>query len=164
MLFASAHRSALVNGDAVASRAGFMEPTKRDESFPRALRILQRRDYLRMQRVGSRGQTEALVVISRYAAEGRGRVGLTVSRKVGNAVTRNLIKRRLRHLLRTEKELFHDRELVVVVRPSAAVLSFDALANALREACARSEQTLKERRQRRRGPKARKPKKKLTRN
>ena len=69
-----------------------MEPTNRDERFPRALRIRQRRDYLRVQRVGARGQNDALVVISRYAAGGRGRVGLTVSRKVGNAVTRNLIK------------------------------------------------------------------------
>lgn len=33
--------------------------------------------------------------------EGRPRVGLVVSKSAGNAVTRNRIKRRLRHIVRT---------------------------------------------------------------
>lgn len=45
------------------------------------------------------------------------RLGLTLSRKVGNAVTRNRYKRRLREIFRTNKtEIPHAYDYVVIVR------------------------------------------------
>ena len=58
---------------------------------------------------------------------GRGRVGLTVSKKVGNAVVRNAVKRRLREALRLHQELWRARDVVVVARPEAAGRSFTEL-------------------------------------
>ena len=57
------------------------------------------------------------------------RVGFVVSKAVGAAVTRNLVRRRLRHLARQRIALL-PRESMVVVRalPGAAQASYDELA------------------------------------
>lgn len=49
-----------------------------------------------------------------------------MSRRVGGAVTRNRVKRRIRQLFRTHRGLFEARaaELVVNARPSAATAPF----------------------------------------
>lgn len=59
-------------------------------------------------------------------------VGLVVSKAVGNAVTRNHVKRRLRHLLRERVEhLPAGSVLVVRARPEAASASYADLGAAL---------------------------------
>jgi ribonuclease P protein component len=66
------------------------------------------------------------------------RVGLAVSRVVGNAVSRNRVKRRLRALLATRITRFPAGSLVVVrAQPSAAGLPSDGLAEALDRALGR---------------------------
>ncbi|MGA8845508.1 MAG: ribonuclease P protein component [Nocardioides sp.] len=54
------------------------------------------------------------------------RVGLVVSRAVGNSVTRNQVKRRLRHLLRARLELISPGTRVVVRALPAAASSSSA--------------------------------------
>jgi ribonuclease P protein component len=64
---------------------------------------------------------------------GPGRVGLVVSKKVDNrASVRNLVKRRLRDLLRQEKPRYASRaagtvDVVVTARAEAALASYDDL-------------------------------------
>jgi len=59
---------------------------------------------------------------------GPARVGVVVGRSVGPAVTRNLVKRRLRHLARTRLDaLLEGSTLVIRALPAAARGSFDAL-------------------------------------
>jgi ribonuclease P protein component len=56
------------------------------------------------------------------------RVGLTVSSKVGNAVVRARIRRRLRELFRKRRaQLPAGLDLVLIARPGAAQRDFDAL-------------------------------------
>jgi ribonuclease P protein component len=66
-------------------------------------------------------------------AEGGGpRLGLTVSRKVGNAVVRNRVKRRIREWFRRERGCFGGAwDVVVIARREAAALDFEASAQVL---------------------------------
>ncbi len=60
------------------------------------------------------------------------RVGFSVSRKVGIAVQRNLIKRRLRAAFRAEIPLIRQGLYIIVARPSAAGADYQSLRRSLR--------------------------------
>lgn len=67
---------------------------------------------------------ESFVLLGRPNALGVSRLGLTVSRKCGGAVTRNRIKRMLREVFRRHRAtLTPDLDLVANVRPSAQAKS-----------------------------------------
>jgi ribonuclease P protein component len=64
-----------------------------------------------------------VIVVS--AAEKEPRLGITVGRKVGSAVRRNRVKRRVREFFRIHREeLQPAHDLVVIARPGADRLSF----------------------------------------
>ncbi len=101
------------------------------------------RAFRRLRR-GTSGSSAHLTV--RWAArkhEGV-HVGIVVSRKVGNAVTRNRVRRRLREALNQrmrEQPLPPDvrgADLIVIARPSAAEAGYDALKRSLERALERS--------------------------
>lgn len=61
------------------------------------------------------------------------RLGITASRKVGNAVVRNRLKRRLREWFRANRgDLAKPVDLIVMARPEGANLSLPALDRRLR--------------------------------
>jgi ribonuclease P protein component len=57
-------------------------------------------------------------------------VGLVVSKAVGNAVARNRVKRRLRHLARTRLERLPDGSLLVIRALPAAASASSAVLGA----------------------------------
>ncbi|MDO5682870.1 MAG: ribonuclease P protein component [Propionibacteriaceae bacterium] len=70
--------------------------------LPRASRMRSASEFRRTIRSGVRAGRSS-VVVSAYRADPQAdgvRVGFVVSKAVGNAVTRNRVKRRLRHLCR----------------------------------------------------------------
>ncbi len=67
----------------------------------------------------------------------RNRLGLTVSRKVGGAVVRNQVKRRVREWFRQNRDQFPEGDIVVIARPSAGRVPASILQRDLRIAAAK---------------------------
>ncbi|HEX3901239.1 MAG TPA: ribonuclease P protein component [Polyangia bacterium] len=88
------------------------------ERFPRAARVRRRPEYLAIQNRGRRLVGPHLLL---FALAGSGRLGVTVSKKVGGAVLRNRVKRWIRDCYRRRRPEFPaGLDLVVVARPPAA--------------------------------------------
>ena len=64
------------------------------------------------------------------------RVGFSVSKRVGNAVTRNFVKRRMRHAL-AEMNIADGWDVVVTAKPQATGVSYAALDAALQKSLKR---------------------------
>lgn len=73
-------------------------------SFPKSKRLCKRVDYLHVQRSGKSLHACYFVFVISHTNNG-GLLGVTVSKKVGNAVTRNRIKRVIREFVRTSVPL-----------------------------------------------------------
>ena len=88
------------------------------ERLPRAARVRRRPEYLSIQNRGRRVGGAHLLL---FGLPGTGRLGITVSRKVGDAVARNRVKRWVRDCFRRGRGAFPASfDLVVVARPGAA--------------------------------------------
>ena len=118
-----------------------------------AHRLRRRQEFTSTLRSGRRavGRTPsagAPVLVVHLAAAGepaeaaQARVGYVVPRAVGTAVTRNLLRRRLRHLVAERLDRLPAGTTVVVrVLPEAAFASVSELAAALDRALGRALQT-----------------------
>ena len=95
----------------------------RRERFPKEVRLRRRAEFLKVQETGQKFPSDAFLalVLPNARADGTTRLGLTVSTKVGNAVVRNRIRRRLRELFRTRRErLPRGLDVVLIARTQAA--------------------------------------------
>jgi ribonuclease P protein component len=101
------------------------------EGFPRAARIRRRREFLALSRAGERRQTPHFIVLAR-GRSGCARLGVTVSRKVGPAVMRNRIKRRVREVFRRRaRRLLPGHDVLVIARVGAATTTFEEVQREL---------------------------------
>jgi ribonuclease P protein component len=85
----------------------------------RRRRVRKRAEFERIQREGERVNTRRFVLILSRQLEGTfpSRLGVTASRRVGNAVVRNRAKRVVREAFRATGDLFREGiDLVVIVR------------------------------------------------
>jgi len=102
-------------------------------------RLLKRRQFLGAYASGQKVHTSTLVVYVSENGCSCHRLGLTVSRKIGKAVTRNRIKRRLRELFRIRKnEIPGSLDIVINVKRAAARASFQVLGRDLERSLAQT--------------------------
>ena len=97
---------------------------------PRPQRLRATADFERVMRRGRRVRGSLLHLVHRSNGIDESRIGYSVGRRVGNAVVRNRVKRRLRELV-AARHLIAGRDVVVLAQPAAAHASFDELANDL---------------------------------
>lgn len=98
-------------------------------AFPKALRLLRRAEFRRVYEQGQRRSASLCTVF--YCSNGlaHSRLGITVPVRVGKAVTRNRIKRRLREIFRLNRSRIPGGwDLVVNPRAQAAEADFAKLA------------------------------------
>jgi ribonuclease P protein component len=103
----------------------------RPQGVDKTMRLRRRRDFLAVQRSGATVHGRAfLAVVAPGPGREVGRVGVTVTRKVGNAVTRNRIKRLVREWLRRTGWVPAGCDVVIIAKPAAAALPGLAAAGA----------------------------------
>ncbi|MBN2707095.1 MAG: ribonuclease P protein component [Deltaproteobacteria bacterium] len=86
------------------------------QDFPKKERLRKRKDFLEIFDQGQRRHSSHFILFYRESGLDQARLGITASRKVGNAVVRNRLKRLIREYYRQHKAGFDpgtDYSLVV---------------------------------------------------
>ena len=98
--------------------------------------IKRNHEFHRLYSKGKSVVTPFLVVYTRQSRRSTNRIGFTVSTKIGCAVKRNRVRRRLREIYRLhETEFKPGTELVVVARQRAVGAAYAQLERAFLSAC-----------------------------
>ncbi len=95
-----------------------------DESYPGSYRLRKSREYKLVREMGCKYHTPHFVLLVYENTQNNSRLGVTVSRKVGNAVQRNRIKRIIREFFRKNKHLYPaTNDYSVIAKRSSVLLS-----------------------------------------
>lgn len=81
----------------------------------------------------SKGNRFFVVYSVQNTKEKHFRFALSVGKKYGNAVERNLIKRRIRAIVQLFKEQFNCSNFVIVIKPLAKELNYQEIKNNLQD-------------------------------
>ncbi len=103
--------------------------------LPKQARLRASSDFRRVQSRGRKLRTRNLLVLYSRGRESGCRFGLVVSKKVGNAVARNRVKRWLREAIRHHRHSVSGRwDVAVIASPRAADAGLEVLTQDLRHA------------------------------
>jgi len=106
---------------------------RRDESFPKGERLRSRTEYQRCYREGRRRHGDLMILYAVANQLEHPRLGITVSRKVGNSVVRHRVKRRLREIYRrwSERNNLPAMDFMIHLKPAAGQAGFPLLSGEL---------------------------------
>ncbi|NWF53324.1 MAG: ribonuclease P protein component [Syntrophaceae bacterium] len=102
-------------------------------AFRKEERIRKRADFLRVLKKGAPYRTPHFRVLVSPNGLSHCRLGITAGKKIGSAVRRNLLKRRIREFFRLNKDRFPvSSDFLIIAQEGAAKLSFWQLSEELK--------------------------------
>jgi ribonuclease P protein component len=91
------------------------------EHFPKTRRILKRPEFIRLGEIGKRRVGRYFILVYGPSGHLQSRLGITVTKKIGNAAARNRLKRVCREFFRThQNQLAAAYDIHVIARNAAA--------------------------------------------
>jgi len=103
-------------------------------SYPSSVRLRKRSEFLRLRDSAQKFSTKRILVVWNDNALEHARLGITVSKKVGNAVIRNRIKRFVREIFRANRLVMPAVDLNVIARSESATITFALMQLELQKA------------------------------
>jgi ribonuclease P protein component len=103
-------------------------------SFPKSVRLRKRADFLRLSDSSDKFAVKGFLIV--WLANGLGypRLGVTVSKKIGCAATRNRVKRCIRELFRHNRMLLSAVDMNVIARRESSTMDFRNISRELEKA------------------------------
>ncbi len=99
------------------------------QGFPKHLRLLSRSEFRRVYEEGQRRSAPLCAMFFRANGRRETRLGITVPARLGSAVVRNRMKRRLREVFRLNRPTIPGGwDVVLNPRPAVARVPFKSLA------------------------------------
>lgn len=96
----------------------------RNFCLPKEARLLKRGQFLTLSKQGKKVYTDCFIAIVLKGTAQNNRIGITVSKKVGNAVERNRIKRIIREYFRHNKHnISGPEDINIIARKGLTTLS-----------------------------------------
>lgn len=93
-------------------------------SLPKTVRLLKRAQFLKLSKEGNKVHTSYFIGAVLNTTAENNRIGITVSKKVGNAVARNRIKRIIREYFRYRKnDISGKKDINIIGKKGLASLS-----------------------------------------
>lgn len=106
----------------------------RDNSFSKDERIRKRSEFIRLKGAKQAIQNQQFIAVIERNRTEKNRLGITVTKKVGSAVTRNRIKRIVRECFRKNKNnILGNRDIHVIAKKNAALLAPKEVSNSLQQ-------------------------------
>ena len=93
----------------------------------KSYRLKREKDFKQIFGKGTSVANRKFVVYSLSKEQYHFRVGLSVSKKLGNAVVRNHIKRRLRHLVQELSPHLESMDFVIIARKGVELLTYQEM-------------------------------------
>lgn len=103
-------------------------------TFSKDDRILKRPEFLRLSRCGNKIQNRHFLIFYAPGRENRTRLGVTITKRVGNAVTRNRLRRLARECFRKGRHRFKGTwDISLIAKTTSADLPAQRVINSIEE-------------------------------
>lgn len=97
--------------------------------FSKRQRIKTQNEFGAVLQEGKKFVCSSFVVLTKETPNCYPRLGIIVSKRIGNAVVRNKVKRRFREIFRqlSCQDMMNQRDVVIIARKTASFVSFEEL-------------------------------------